>query len=87
MHELFYKYIRWSQSRSRAKVTASAPAGKYPGSGWLRLRNPGLNTTSMETMHRKQVGNNDKLQTTLRISKETRASEVDIVFKKYDVKN
>ena len=37
MHELFNKYLRWS--RSRAKVTAPAPA-KYPGSGRLRLRNP-----------------------------------------------
>ena len=34
-------YLRWS--RSRAKVTAPAPA-EYPGSGRLRLRlgNPGI---------------------------------------------
>ena len=37
LRELLNKYLRWS--RSRAKVTAPAPA-KYPGSGRLRLRNP-----------------------------------------------
>ena len=42
MHELFNKYTRWS--RSRAKVTAPAPA-KYPGSGRLRLRNPGTDSS------------------------------------------
>ena len=30
--------LSWSRNRSRAKVTAPAPA-KYPGSGWPRLRN------------------------------------------------
>ena len=39
IRELLNKYSRWSQSRSRAKVTAPDPA-KYPGSGRLRLQNP-----------------------------------------------
>ena len=32
LRELLNRYLRWSRSRSWAKVTAPAPA-KYPGSG------------------------------------------------------
>ena len=34
----------WSRSRSRSRAKVTAPAlAKYPGSGRLRLRNPGVN--------------------------------------------